>query len=50
MLNEIKKSLEVLLEINDRHLFKGLRVWKLETQPGKNPTVPKKREKLIFSW
>lgn len=39
VLSNSKKSLETLLEINDRDLFKDLRAYKLETQAGKNPEV-----------
>ena len=34
------------LEINDKDLFKGLRVCKLETQQGSAHSFPKRKEKL----
>lgn len=45
MLNEFKKSLEALLPINDRDIFKGLGICKLGTQIDKKADVFQKRQK-----
>lgn len=47
MSNELKKSLETLLEINDIDLFKNCRDCKVEKQPINTKSVSKKKEKLI---
>lgn len=48
MLNELKKkSLEALLEINNRDLFEGLGVCRWDTQLGKTPDVFKRRKKSL---
>lgn len=39
------QSLEVLLEINDKDLFKGLSAYKPGTQLGKNPEESQRRKK-----
>lgn len=44
--NRLKKSLEALLEKNDKDLSEGLRVYKLETQLGKKKKKCFKEEKL----
>lgn len=44
MSNELKKSPEALLEVNGKELFKGLRVCKLGTWPGKKQDVILKRK------
>lgn len=49
LLNKRKRSLEDLLEMNHRDLFKGLGVCTLGTQLSKNPEVfSKKKEKVHF--
>lgn len=44
------KGLEALLETNDRDFFKGLRVFKLETQPGKNPEMIREGGKVTSTF
>lgn len=39
MSKKFKKNLKALLEVNDRNLFKGLKICKLETYPGQIPEV-----------
>lgn len=46
MLNKLKKCLRTLLEINNKDLFKALRVCKLKTQPGDAQSVLKKKEMM----
>lgn len=46
MSTEHKRVRRLWLEINDKHLFQGLRVCQLKTQLGHTQSVPKKNEKL----
>lgn len=49
MSNKLRKSLEALIEINDRELFKSFRVCKLETRLCKNQEVFQRRKKVKSS-
>lgn len=44
--NKLKKDSEYWLGINDKDFFKCLKVYKQETQLGKNRRMPKKKRKL----
>lgn len=47
LLNEIKKSMEALLEINDQDSFKVLRIGKLETARQKMQKCSEEERKVV---
>lgn len=49
MSDELKRVWNLWLEINNKELFKGLRVCKPEAQLGNMQSVSKKKEKLRVS-